>query len=205
MEIVYTQKTACLEPTPAARFHLREWFRSPRTARFSTGPRDPWESLTRNIPTAFPSLSPATRHFWQEYQETLRWCTEFIEVFLSHLTFSLRLPACAEASAGRRSIFRIRASTRFGITAGILIKKRGLQEKKNPKLKQIPGMPESDTPLRKKCRITWAALIKAVYEVDPLKCPKPVVSLPKPPALRTKRASDGGRRRQGKRQKYDRL
>jgi hypothetical protein len=32
-------------------------------------------------------------------------------------------------------------------------------------------MPEPDTPFRKKCRITWAALIKAVYEVDPLKCP----------------------------------
>jgi hypothetical protein len=24
----------------------------------------------------------------------------------------------------------------------------------------------------KKCRLKWAALIKAVYEVDPLKCPK---------------------------------
>ena len=33
-------------------------------------------------------------------------------------------------------------------------------------------MPEPDTPFRKKCRISWAALIKAVYEVDPLKCPK---------------------------------
>ena len=55
-------------------------------------------------------------------------------------------------------------------------KKRGLQEKKNPKVEQKPGMPEPDTPFRKKCRITWAALIKAVYEVDPLKCPKPVLS-----------------------------
>jgi hypothetical protein len=36
----------------------------------------------------------------------------------------------------------------------------------------MPGMPEPDTPFRKKCRFTWAALIKAVYEVDPLKCPK---------------------------------
>jgi hypothetical protein len=51
-------------------------------------------------------------------------------------------------------------------------KKRGLQEKKKPKVEQIPGISEPDTPFRKKCRITWAALIKAVYEVDPLKCPK---------------------------------
>ena len=51
-------------------------------------------------------------------------------------------------------------------------KKRGLQEKKKPKVEQITGMPETDTPFRRKCRITWAALIKAVYEVDPLKCPK---------------------------------
>ena len=29
----------------------------------------------------------------------------------------------------------------------------------------------SDTDYRKKCRMTWAALIKCVYEVDPLKCP----------------------------------
>jgi hypothetical protein len=29
------------------------------------------------------------------------------------------------------------------------------------------GQPEPDTPFRRKCRITWAALIKAVYEVDP--------------------------------------
>jgi len=37
---------------------------------------------------------------------------------------------------------------------------------------QTPGMPEPDTPFRRKCRMTWAALIKCVYEVDPLKCPK---------------------------------
>jgi hypothetical protein len=71
-------------------------------------------------------------------------------------------------------------------------KNRGLQKKryselaeeKKPRVEQIPAMPETDTPFRKKCRITWAALIKAVYEactepgrsVDPLKCPKPVVS-----------------------------
>jgi hypothetical protein len=30
---------------------------------------------------------------------------------------------------------------------------------------------EDDTEYRKKCRMTWAALIKCVYEVDPLKCP----------------------------------
>lgn len=56
---------------------------------------------------------------------------------------------------------------------------RGLQEKrrleivkkKKPCGEHIPAMPETDTPIRKKCRITWAALIMAVYEVDPLKCP----------------------------------
>jgi hypothetical protein len=36
----------------------------------------------------------------------------------------------------------------------------------------VPGQAEPDTAFRKKSRMTWAALIKAVYEVDPLKCPK---------------------------------
>jgi len=31
---------------------------------------------------------------------------------------------------------------------------------------------EPDTAHRRKCRMTWAALIKCVFEVDPLKCPK---------------------------------
>ena len=31
---------------------------------------------------------------------------------------------------------------------------------------------ESDTPYRKLCRMRWSALIKRVYEVDPLCCPK---------------------------------
>ena len=31
---------------------------------------------------------------------------------------------------------------------------------------------EADTEYRKKCRMTWAALIKCVFEVDPMKCPK---------------------------------
>ena len=43
----------------------------------------------------------------------------------------------------------------------------------------VPGDTEPDTPYRRKCRIEsekagaheWAALIKAVFEVDPLKCP----------------------------------
>ena len=30
---------------------------------------------------------------------------------------------------------------------------------------------EADTDFRKKSRMTWAALIRCVYEVDPLKCP----------------------------------
>jgi len=31
---------------------------------------------------------------------------------------------------------------------------------------------DSDTPYRKLCRMRWAALIKRVYEVDPLCCPQ---------------------------------
>lgn len=58
-------------------------------------------------------------------------------------------------------------------------KKRGMQEKrcpelvegKKPELPTVPGLPEPDTAYRKKCRMTWAMLIKAVFEVDPLKCP----------------------------------
>jgi len=34
------------------------------------------------------------------------------------------------------------------------------------------GAAETDTPFRQKCRMTWAMLIKSVYEVDPLTCPK---------------------------------
>ena len=34
-----------------------------------------------------------------------------------------------------------------------------------------PGDTEPDTLYRRKCRMTWAALIKSVFEVDPLKCP----------------------------------
>ena len=52
-------------------------------------------------------------------------------------------------------------------------KKRGMVEKaKKPIAPALPGMPEQDTTYRRKCRMTWAALIKCVYEVDPLKCPK---------------------------------
>ena len=51
-------------------------------------------------------------------------------------------------------------------------KKRGMQEKKKPKTESASGSDEPETNYRKKCRITWAALIKAVFEVDPLKCPK---------------------------------
>ena len=52
-------------------------------------------------------------------------------------------------------------------------KKRGMAEKtKKPVVPALPGMPEPDTTYRRKCRMTWAALIKCVYEVDPLKCPK---------------------------------
>jgi hypothetical protein len=52
-------------------------------------------------------------------------------------------------------------------------KNRGMTEKtKKPVASALPGMPEPDTVFRRKCRLTWAALIKLVYEVDPLKCPK---------------------------------
>ena len=50
-------------------------------------------------------------------------------------------------------------------------KSRGIREQdKKPIL--VPGQPEPDTAFRRKCRMTWAAFIKCVYEVDPLKCPK---------------------------------
>ncbi|MBD3321216.1 MAG: IS91 family transposase [Chitinivibrionales bacterium] len=56
-------------------------------------------------------------------------------------------------------------------------KTRGMQRKKMPKAQQATGMDEPDTPYRCKSRMTWAALIKAVYECDPLKCPKHVPGL----------------------------
>ena len=33
-------------------------------------------------------------------------------------------------------------------------------------------MDEPFTEYQRKCKMTWAALIKCIYEVDPLKCPK---------------------------------
>ncbi len=51
-------------------------------------------------------------------------------------------------------------------------KKRGVHKKTKPKALPVPGVAEPDTPFRRKCRMAWAALIKCVYEVDPLKCPK---------------------------------
>jgi len=51
-------------------------------------------------------------------------------------------------------------------------------KKSNPKISSSSYGPdeyweklETGTDYRKKCRMTWAALIKCVYEVDPLKCP----------------------------------
>ncbi len=43
-------------------------------------------------------------------------------------------------------------------------KMRGLQLKKMHKPEQTPGIDEPDTPDRRKCRMTWAALIKCVFE-----------------------------------------
>jgi hypothetical protein len=52
-------------------------------------------------------------------------------------------------------------------------KKRGMTEKtRKPVVLAQAEMPEPDTVFRRKCRMTWAALIKCVYEVDPLRCPK---------------------------------
>jgi len=39
-----------------------------------------------------------------------------------------------------------------------------LAEGKMPKAQQAAGMDEPDTPYRRNSRMTWAALIKAVYE-----------------------------------------
>ncbi len=49
-------------------------------------------------------------------------------------------------------------------------KKRGLHQKTGVAVNSPQA--ESDTAFLRKCRLTWAALIKCVYEVDPLKCPK---------------------------------
>jgi len=43
--------------------------------------------------------------------------------------------------------------------------------RKNNEGAVVPGLGEPDASSRKKCRLTWAALIKCVFEVDPLKCP----------------------------------
>jgi hypothetical protein len=52
-----------------------------------------------------------------------------------------------------------------------------LQKQQKGKTESLPGLPDSDTFASRKFRMTWTALIKCVYEVNPLKCPKPVVSL----------------------------
>ncbi len=51
-------------------------------------------------------------------------------------------------------------------------KSRGIRAKTTVKNIEAAADVEEDTPLRKVCRSRWAALIKKVYEVDPLKCPK---------------------------------
>lgn len=58
-------------------------------------------------------------------------------------------------------------------------KARGMRAKaaEQAKAKQSNGLEplttdESDTPYRKLCRMRWSALIKRVYEVDPLCCPQ---------------------------------
>jgi hypothetical protein len=48
-------------------------------------------------------------------------------------------------------------------------KKRGMREDQKC---VVAGQAELDTPFKRKCKMTWAALIKAIFEVDPLKCPK---------------------------------
>ena len=49
-------------------------------------------------------------------------------------------------------------------------KSRGMRAKRVPAA-AVSGMPELVTEFSLKRRMTWAMLIKAVYEVDPLKCP----------------------------------
>jgi hypothetical protein len=47
---------------------------------------------------------------------------------------------------------------------------RGMRLKASESLVPAPA-PQTDTPLQRARRLSWAALIKKVYEVDPLKCP----------------------------------
>jgi hypothetical protein len=53
-------------------------------------------------------------------------------------------------------------------------KARGMRAKKtaDPKEDRELIIDDEDTPYRKVCRSRWAALIKKVFEVDPLLCPK---------------------------------
>jgi hypothetical protein len=53
-------------------------------------------------------------------------------------------------------------------------KSRGMSAKvaTEKNIEAVVDVEEEDTPFRKVCRSRWAALIKKVYEVDPLKCPK---------------------------------
>ena len=54
-------------------------------------------------------------------------------------------------------------------------KSRGMRAKLSATGKNIEAAvdaEEEDTPFRKTCRSRWAALIKKVYEIDPLVCPK---------------------------------
>ena len=53
-------------------------------------------------------------------------------------------------------------------------KSRGMRAKTatEKNIEAVVDVEEEDTPFRKTCRSRWAAMIKKVYEVDPLKCPK---------------------------------
>jgi hypothetical protein len=50
-------------------------------------------------------------------------------------------------------------------------KRRGMRARNHQQAAVSSGL-EPLSPYQLKCRITWAALIKCVYEVDPLRCPK---------------------------------
>jgi len=39
-------------------------------------------------------------------------------------------------------------------------------------IEAVVDVEEEDTPFRKTCRSRWASMIKKVYEIDPLVCPK---------------------------------
>ncbi|MDA1275209.1 MAG: hypothetical protein O2960_14350 [Verrucomicrobia bacterium] len=71
-----------------------------------------------------------------------------------------RSPACAKASAGRPA--RVKSSN----------KSRGLRTQGQAQAAPASAQNSASAPSAKQARKRWAALIKKVYEVDPLRCAK---------------------------------